>query len=98
MKIYCILTLAIIIGFSVIQMPIGYSSNSQNNSFSYYEKSCNNDSCVITTCEEDKSCQTTGERNNIANNTLSQLSNQDSINEKALDFAKMWKNFLEFDN
>lgn len=98
MKIYVILALVFIMGFSVNQIPTGYSLNDTNNSFSYYEKNCDNDSCVITTCDDGKACQTSGPRNNVDNDTFNQLPNQKSLDDKALNFMKMWENFLNFDN
>lgn len=98
MKIYIFLTLAFIVGFSAIQFPVGHSLSNKNNSYSYYEKNCDNDSCVITTCNESKSCHTSGPPNSDDNDTFDQLPNQNSIDDKAQDFVKMWKNFLNFDN
>lgn len=98
MKIYFVLTLVFVIGFSVVQIPEGYSLTNRNNSFSYYEKNCDNDSCVITTCDDGKSCHTSGSRNSVDNDTFNQLPGQKSIDDRALDIMKMWKNILNFDN
>lgn len=94
MKVYFILTLVFIIGFSVIQIPAGFSLNNKNNSFSYYEKNCDNDSCVITTCDDSKSCHKSGSGNSVDNDTFNQLS-QKNMDDKVLELMNMWKNFLD---
>lgn len=39
-----------------VSVPIASSIESENNGLSYTEKNCDNDSCVVKTCFENKPC------------------------------------------
>ena len=100
MNAYLILMLIFIIGFSVVQVPYGYSLNSNNSTSTYYEKSCNNDSCVVTTCNNGQSCNTALSENSTSNNTQSQsqsqLTDKGSFEIKKLEFNNFLEKFLNF--
>ena len=98
MNAYIIFMMIFVIGFSVVQVPYGYSLNSNNSTSTYYEKSCRNDSCVVTTCNNGQSCHTALSENSTSNNTLSQsqLTDKGSFETKKLEFKNFWKNFLNF--
>lgn len=98
MKIYLILSIIFLIGFSVVQLPLGYSANNKNNSFSYYEKNCDRDACVVTTCKDVKTCHTSGPRGSVDNDNSSPQTNQNTLDSKVDDLMKKWKNFLNFEN
>ena len=95
---YLIFMVIFVIGFSVVQVPYGYSLNSNNNTSTYYEKSCRNDSCVVTTCNNGQSCHTALSENSTSNNTQSQsqLTDKGSFETKKLEFKNLWENFLNF--
>ena len=106
MNVYLIFMLIFVIGFSVVQVPYGYSLNSNNSSSTYYEKNCRNDTCVVTTCNNGQSCHTGSSENSTANNTQSQLTDKGSFDTqsqltdkgsfetKKLEFKNFWENFL----
>ncbi len=96
-----IFMLILVIGFSVVQLPYGYSLNSSSSSSSsssstYYEKNCRNDTCVVTTCNNGQSCHTGLSENSTANTTQSQSTDEGSFETKKLDFKNFWENFLNF--
>ncbi len=93
MNAYLIFMLIFVIGFSVVQVPYGYSL-SNNSSSTYYEKNCRNDTCVVTTCNNGQSCHTATSENSTANNTQSQLTDKGSFETKKLEFKNFWENFL----
>lgn len=101
MKTYLIITMIFVIGFSLVQAPFGYSLDNMNNSnsFTYYEKSCKNDSCVVTTCTDGQACNTSGYENSTTSNndTQSPLADKEGYDSNNLDFMNFWKNFLNFD-
>jgi hypothetical protein len=87
--------LILVVGFSVAQVPYGYSLNSNNSSSTYYEKNCRNDTCVVTTCNNGQSCHTASSENSTSNTTTqSQLTDKGSFEEKKLEFKNFWENFL----
>jgi hypothetical protein len=96
MNAYIIFMLIFVIGFSIVQVPYGYSLNSNNSTATYYEKSCRNDSCVVTTCNNGQSCNTALSENSTSNNTQSQLTDKGSFETKKLEFKNFWENFLNF--
>lgn len=98
MKIYFILSFVFILGFSIVQIPVGFSINSKNNSFTYYEKNCDNHACVVTTCDDGKTCHTSGVKGHNNTDTLKQIPNQKFLDSKALNFMEKWKNYLDFNN
>jgi len=93
-----IFMLILVIGFSVVQVPYGYSLNSSSSSSSstYYEKNCRNDTCVVTTCNNGQSCHTGLSENSTANTTQSQLTDKGSF-EKENGIQGFLGNFLNFD-
>ena len=108
MNAYLIFMLILVIGFSVVQVPYGYSLNSSSSSSTYYEKNCRNDTCVVTTCNNGQSCHTGLSENSTANTTQSrltdkgsfepqsQLNDKGSFETKNLEFKNFWENFLNF--
>lgn len=100
MNAYLIFMVIFVIGFSVVQVPYGYSLSSNNSTSTYYEKSCRNDSCVVTTCDNGQSCHTALSENSTSNNTPSpspsQLTDEGSFETKKLEFKNFWENFLNF--
>lgn len=100
MNAYLIFMVIFVIGFSVVQVPYGYSLNSNNSTSTYYEKSCRNDSCVVTTCNNGKSCHTALSENSTSNNTQSQsqskLTDKGSFETQKLEFKNLLGNFLNF--
>ena len=64
------------------------------------KKSCRNDSCVVTTCNNGQSCNTALSENSTSNNTQSQsqsqLTDKGSFETKKLEFKNLWENFLNF--
>ena len=103
-----IFMLILVIGFSAVQLPYGYSLNSSSSSSTYYEKNCRNDTCVVTTCNNGQSCHTALSENSTTNDTQSQLNDKGSfeprsqLNDKGsfetknLEFKNFWENFLNF--
>jgi hypothetical protein len=95
---YIILAVIFTLSLSMLYVPFSYGQDNKNNSFTYYEKNCNNDSCVVTTCSTNKSCSTTGENNSTNNNTTkegdTERGNSDS---KTLDMMKLWEKFMNFE-
>jgi len=100
MNAYLIFIMIFVIGFSVVQVPYGYSLNSNNSTSTYYEKSCRNDSCVVTTCNNGKSCHTALSENSTSNNTQSQsqsqLTDKGSFETQKLEFKNFLGKFLKF--
>ena len=99
MNVYLIFMLIFVIGFSVVQVPYGYSLNSNNSSSTYYEKNCRNDTCVVTTCNNGQSCHTATSENstvilNLITYSQSQLTDKGSFETKKLEFKNFWENFL----
>jgi hypothetical protein len=74
-----IFMLILVIGFSAVQLPYGYSLNSSSSSSTYYEKNCRNDTCVVTTCNNGQSCHTGLSENSTANTTQSQSTDEGSF-------------------
>jgi hypothetical protein len=98
MNQYIVIALMLSLGFSMLYAPYGYSlDNKNNNSYTYYEKNCNNDACVVTTCSVEKSCSTTGATNSTNNNTKEQVTDQGSFDSRTLELMKFWKNFMNFE-
>jgi hypothetical protein len=102
MNAYLIFMVIFVIGFSVVQVPYGYSLDSNNSTSTYYEKSCRNDSCIVTTCNNGQSCHTALSENSTSNNTQSQtqsqLTDKGSFETKKLEFKNFWEKFLNFNN
>ncbi len=97
MNQYFIIALIFGIGFSILQVPFGYSLDGKNNSYTYYEKNCENDSCVITTCGTNQSCTTTGANNSTTNITKEQINERGNLDSKSFELMNFWKNFMNFD-
>lgn len=98
MKQFFVIALMLVVGFSMLYAPYSYSLDTKNNnSYTYYEKNCNNDACVVTTCSMDKSCSTTGVNNSTNNNTKDQLSDRGSFDSSTWELMNFWKNFMNFD-
>ncbi|TVP40504.1 hypothetical protein [Candidatus Nitrosocosmicus arcticus] len=103
MNAYLIFMLILVIGFSVVQVPYGYSLNSNNSTSTYYEKNCRNDTCVVTTCNNAQTCHTALSENSTSNNTQltdkgpfetqSQLTDKGPFDGKNMEFMNFWKNF-----
>ena len=108
MNAYLILMIIFVIGFSVVQIPYGYSLNSNNISSTYYEKNCRNDTCIVTSCSNGQPCHTASTENSTTNDTQSQSTDKGifepqsqstddgSLESKKLDFKNFWENFLNF--
>jgi len=108
MNAYLIFMLIFVVGFSVAQVPYGYSLNSNNSSSTYYEKNCINDTCVVTTCNNGQSCHATSSENSTSNTTQSELTDKGSFEAQSeltdkgsfeaekLEFKNFWENFLNF--
>ena len=94
MNAYFIFMLILVIGFSIVQVPYGYSLN--NNSSVYYEKNCRNDTCVVTTCNNGQSCNTSSSENSTTSDTQSQLTDKGSFEPQEPEFKNFWDNFLNF--
>ncbi len=97
MNQYLVIALIFGFGLSILQVPYGYSLDSKNNSYTYYEKNCKNDSCIITTCDTYQSCSTTGANNSTNNNTKEQINERGNFDSKAFEMMNFWKNFMNFD-
>jgi hypothetical protein len=97
MNAYLIFMLIFVVGFSIIQVPYGYSLNSNNSSSTYYEKNCRNDTCVVTTCNNGQPCHTALSENSTGNRTQSQLTDEGSFETNNLEFKNFWENFMNFD-
>ncbi len=97
MNQYFFIALIFGIGFSILQVPSGYSLDGKNNSYTYYEKNCQNDSCVITTCDTEQSCRTAGANNSTSNNTQEQTNERGNLDSKTSELVNFWKNFMNFD-
>ena len=103
-----IFMLILVIGFSVVQVPYGYSLNSSSSSSTYYEKNCRNDTCIVTSCSNGQPCHTASTENSTTNDTQSQSTDKGifepqsqstddgSLESKKLDFKNFWENFLNF--
>ena len=108
MNAYFIFLLILVIGFSVVQVPYGYSLNSNSSSSIYYEKNCRNDTCIVTSCSNGQPCHTTSSENSTINDTQSQSTDDGifepqsqstddgSLETKKLEFKNFWENFLNF--
>ena len=93
-----VIALMLVVGFSMLHAPYSYSLDTKNNnSYTYYEKNCNNNACVVTTCNMDNSCSTTGVNNSTNNNTKEKLSDRGSFDSRTLELMNFWKNFMNFD-
>ena len=98
MNQYIVIALMLVLGFSMLYSPYGYYlDNKNNNRYTYYEKNCNNDACVVTTCSVEKSCLTTGVNNSTNNNTKEQVADQGSFDSRTLELMNFWKNFMNFE-
>lgn len=98
MNQYFVIALILVVGFSMFYAPNGYSLDKKNNnSYTYYEKNCNNDECVVTTCSVDKSCSTTGVNNSTVNNTKEQVTDRGNFDSRTSEFMNFWKNFMNFE-
>jgi hypothetical protein len=87
----------IALSFSILYVPFGYAQDNKTNSFTYYEKNCNNDACVVTTCSTDKPCSTTGVNNSTNNNTQELEPKTENSDSSDLDMMKFWENFPYFE-
>ncbi|WP_148685596.1 hypothetical protein [Candidatus Nitrosocosmicus hydrocola] len=98
MNQYFVIALMFVVGFSMLYVPYGYSlDNRNNNSYTYYEKNCSNDACVVTTCSIDKPCSTTGVNNSTSNNTKEQVTDRGNFDSRTLELMNFWKNFMDFE-
>ena len=100
MNQYFIFGVIFALTFSVLYVPFGYAQDNQTNSFTYYERNCNNDACVVTTCSTDKPCSTTGVNNSTNNNTqaLDTNTKTEIFESKTFDMMKFWENFPNFEH
>ena len=87
----------ITMSFFILFVPYGYAQENKTNSFTYYEKNCNNDACVVTTCSNDKPCSTTGVNNSTNNTTQEPDTRTENSDSSALDMMKFWENFPYLD-
>ena len=99
MNSYFIFAIMFTLGFSILYVPFGYAQDQKNNSFTYYERNCNNDTCTVTTCSADKSCSTTGVNNSTSNNTTEEQAPDEKGNSdpRTLDMTKFWEKFMNFE-
>ena len=97
MNQYLIFAVIFTMSISILYVPFGYAQDNKTNSFTYYEKNCNNDACVVTTCSTGKPCSTTGVNNSTNNNTQELETKTENFDSSALDMMKLWENFPYFE-
>ncbi len=100
--------LPLMIVFSICMLgatsvTFAFSIENPNKSLSYTEKNCDNDSCKVTTCFENKPCIIT-DSNELSTKTTSSndetpqlFDNLDSESDsKTLEFMDIFDNFFDF--
>jgi hypothetical protein len=96
MKFYLLFTFIFLtISIATASIPYAFSATGQNNTVSFYEKNCNNDHCVTTTCYTGQPCSKVAS-NITESNVLKQLSSNPSIDSglKNFDFFGLLKNAI----
>lgn len=85
-----------------VSIPIAFSIEKLDESLSYTEKRCDNESCTVTTCFENKRCSITDSNDLQAttspNDKIDQLFGDiDSDSDlKNMEFMDMFDNFFDF--
>lgn len=94
---YIVIAVIFTLGLSMFYVPLGYAQDNKDSSFTYYERTCNNDTCVVTTCGADKSCSTT-DANNASNDNEAEEPGTEggNSNPKTLNMTKFWEKFMDF--
>lgn len=93
MKIYIVLTALVVFSVFGITASQSYSIENKSNSFSYYNKNCNNDKCTVIHCDNNHPCDKAGTSNSTTNPT--KLSDN-SVSDKKSDIMNMIKKLLDF--
>ncbi len=100
MKFYFILTLTFLLSIYSISSPNAFSLTNQNNSMSYYERTCDNYQCQVTTCYAGQPCSTieSNDTSPSSTNALKQLPGvtADGQNSRSLNFFGLLKDFMNF--
>jgi hypothetical protein len=85
-----------------VSVPISFSIENLDKSLSYTEKSCDNDSCTVTTCFEDKQCSITDSNDSPTKTTnpndkiLQLFGGSDSDSDlKNMEFMDMFDYFID---
>lgn len=106
MSFYPLFMIVFSISVLSVSVPISFSIDNPDKSLSYTEKSCDNKSCIVTTCFENKPCTVTNSKDSptkttISNDKIRQLfggSDSDSDSDlKKLEFIDIFDNFFDFD-
>ncbi len=96
MRYFYILSTFVIV-FSIFGVIIPYKSyalQNVNNSFSIYSEKCNNDSCVVTKCDDTKPCNSPNYGKKSSNNDISGYSSNHGSNSKDTDLLNNLKQLL----
>jgi hypothetical protein len=97
MNFYPILIIVITISIFSSFVPYEFSIGSPSNSLSSYEKNCNNDFCIVTTCYNNQPCATTGLNNNTpTRDKTSPIFTTSDSESKNFDIVDLFKSFLNF--
>lgn len=94
MRYFYILSTFVIV-FSIFGVIIPYKSyalQNVNNSFSIYSEKCNNDSCVVTQCDDTHPCNSLNHAKKSSNNDISPQSQ--GSNSKDTDLLNSLKHLL----
>ena len=86
-----------------VSVPISFSTENLDKSLSYTEKSCDNESCTVTTCFENKECSITDSKDSptkttSSNDKIHQLfGDSDSDSDlKNMEFMDIFDDFFDF--
>lgn len=86
-----------------VSVPISFSVEDLDRGLSYTEKSCDNESCTVTTCFENKECSITDSNDSptkttIPNDKIHQLFGGSASDPdlKNMEFMDMFNDFFDF--
>ncbi len=103
MSFYPLFMIVFSMSFLSVSVPISFSIENQDKRLSYTERSCDNESCTVTTCFEDKPCSIT-DSNDLQATTTSPNDKIDQLfgdidfesDLKNMEFMDMFDNFFDF--
>ncbi|MBA3751129.1 MAG: hypothetical protein H0X03_09625 [Nitrosopumilus sp.] len=98
MNLYPVLIIILTIYIFSSFVPNVFSIENLNaSSLSSYEKKCNTDSCIVTTCYDNQPCVTTGINNKTStSDEINPIFTNSNSESKNLDIVKLVKSFLNF--
>lgn len=103
MSFYPLFMIVFSMSFLSVSVPISFSIENQDKRLSYTERSCDNESCTVTTCFEDNPCSITDSNDSptkttSSNDKIHQLfGGSDSDSDlKNMEFTDMFDYFFDF--